>query len=126
MKKNSALHHSTTNPVAESVSDSGQSNSGLTNNNAIGNDQQKHHLTNAPVAQAQTLRDSVSFALNNYFAHLDGQQVTNIYEMVMSEVEAPLFEEVMKYSRNNQTNASNLMGLNRGTLRKKLKQYGLL
>ena len=76
--------------------------------------------------QAQTLRDSVSFALNNYFAHLDGQQVTNIYEMVMSEVEAPLFEEVMKYSRNNQTNASHLMGLNRGTLRKKLKQYGLL
>ena len=83
MKKNSALHQSTATPVAESVSDNNQSNSDmintdlantdLTNNNTVGNDQQKHHLTNAPVAQAQTLRDSVSFALNNYFAHLDGQ-----------------------------------------------------
>jgi Fis family transcriptional regulator len=97
--------------VAESVSD---------------HDQAKHYLTNAPVAQAQTLRDSVAIALNNYFAHLDGQSVTDVYEMVLSEVEAPLLEQVMKYTRNNQTKASVLLGLNRGTLRKKLKQYGLL
>lgn len=97
--------------VAESVSD---------------HDQTKQHLTNAPVAQAETLRDSVSIALNNYFAHLDGQSVTDVYEMVLSEVEAPLLEQVMKYTRNNQTKASVLLGLNRGTLRKKLKQYGLL
>ena len=89
-------------------------------------DQQKQHLTNAPVAQAQTLRDSVSIALSNYFAHLDGQPVTDVYNMVLSEVEAPLLEEVMKYTRNNQTKAAILLGLNRGTLRKKLKQYGLL
>lgn len=100
-----------TTPVAEAVAD---------------HDQQKQHLTNAPVAQAQTLRDSVSIALNNYFAHLEGQEVTDVYEMVLSEVEAPLLEEVMKYTRNNQTKASVLLGLNRGTLRKKLKQYGLL
>ncbi|MCR8922984.1 DNA-binding transcriptional regulator Fis [Dasania sp. GY-MA-18] len=89
-------------------------------------DQQKQHLTHAPVAQAQTLRDSVAIALNNYFSHLDGQDVTDVYEMVLSEVEAPLLEEVMKYTRNNQTKTSQLLGLNRGTLRKKLKQYGLL
>jgi Fis family transcriptional regulator len=41
-------------------------------------------------------------------------------------VEAPLLEQVMQYTRNNQTKASNMLGLNRGTLRKKLKQYGLL
>ena len=89
-------------------------------------DQQKQHLTQAPVAQAQTLRDSVSIALKNYFSHLDGQAVTDVYEMVLSEVEAPLLEEVMKYTRNNQTKASVMLGLNRGTLRKKLKQNGLL
>ena len=62
-------------------------------------DQQKQHLTQAPVAQAQTLRDSVSIALKNYFSHLDGQAVTDVYEMVLSEVEAPLLEEVMKSNK---------------------------
>lgn len=78
------------------------------------------------VTQAQTLRDSVSEAMKNYFSHLDGQDVTDVYQMVLSEIEAPLLEEVMKYTRNNQTKASVMLGLNRGTLRKKLKQYGLL
>jgi Fis family transcriptional regulator len=86
----------------------------------------KQHLTHAPVSQAQTLRDSVSIALSNYFKHLDGQPVTDVYNMVLSEVEAPLLEEVLRYTRNNQTKAAMLLGLNRGTLRKKLKQYDLL
>ncbi|MBL4826629.1 MAG: DNA-binding transcriptional regulator Fis [Spongiibacteraceae bacterium] len=111
MNTHDTLTDSVTTPVAESVSD---------------NDQQKQHLTEAPVSQAQTLRDSVSVALKNYFSHLEGQSVTDVYEMVLSEVEAPLLEEVMKYTRSNQTKASVLLGLNRGTLRKKLKQYGLL
>ena len=46
--------------------------------------------------------------------------------MVLAEVEAPLLEEIMRYTRNNQTKASRMLGLNRGTLRKKLKIYGLL
>jgi Fis family transcriptional regulator len=74
----------------------------------------------------QTLRDSVEVAMRNYFAHLEGQDVANVYQMVMSEVEAPMLEAVMRFSRDNQTKASKVLGLNRGTLRKKLKQYGLL
>lgn len=119
MKNHDTLTPGAATPVAESVSDHnlepGQSDG-----------DKKQHLTHAPVTQAQTLRDSVAIALNNYFAHLDGQDVTDVYNMVLSEVEAPLLEEVMKYTRNNQTKASVLLGLNRGTLRKKLKQYGLL
>ncbi|MGB1240027.1 MAG: DNA-binding transcriptional regulator Fis, partial [Pseudomonadales bacterium] len=57
---------------------------------------------------------------------LDGQPVTDVYQMVLSEIEAPLFEAVMTYTKDNQTKASEVLGLNRGTLRKKLKQYGLL
>ncbi len=78
------------------------------------------------VDQSHALRDSVAIALNTYFAQLDGQTVTDIYQMVLSEVEAPLLEAVLQYTRNNQTKASILLGLNRGTLRKKLKQHGLL
>lgn len=64
--------------------------------------------------------------MDEFFAHLDGQPVTNLYEMVLSEVEAPLLDVVMKYAKDNQTKASEILGLNRGTLRKKLKQYNLL
>jgi Fis family transcriptional regulator, factor for inversion stimulation protein len=75
---------------------------------------------------SQSLRDYVETAVSNYFQHLEGQDVTNVYEMVLSEVETPLLEVVMKYTRHNQTRAAEILGLNRGTLRKKLKQYGLL
>lgn len=74
----------------------------------------------------QSLRDYVESAVSNYFQHLDGQEVTNVYDMVLSEVETPLLEVVMKYTRHNQTRAADILGLNRGTLRKKLKQYDLL
>ena len=85
----------------------------------------KQHLT-APSDEGQTLRGSVEKALRNYFAHLDGQDVCDVYNLVLSEVEAPLLETVMNYVKGNQTKASELLGLNRGTLRKKLKQYDLL
>ena len=74
----------------------------------------------------RTLRDSVETSLSDYFHQLDGQPVTDVYQMVLAEIEAPLFEAVMTYTKDNQTKASEVLGLNRGTLRKKLKQYGLL
>lgn len=79
-----------------------------------------------PAENTQTLRDSVEKALESYFAQLDGQMVTDVYDMVLSEVEAPLLEVVMRHTKDNQTKAAELLGLNRGTLRKKLKQYGML
>lgn len=81
-------------------------------------------LTNQ--GEARTLRHSVEQALKSYFAHLEGAEVTGVYDMVLSEVEAPLLETVMSHVKGNQTRASELLGLNRGTLRKKLKQYDLL
>jgi len=73
-----------------------------------------------------TLRDEVHRSLTRYFQQLEGQPVNNLYEMVISEVEAPLLDAVMRYTDSNQSKASIMLGLNRGTLRKKLKQYGLL
>jgi Fis family transcriptional regulator len=78
------------------------------------------------VGNGTTLREVVETTLRDYLTQLDGAPMTDVYQMVLAEVEAPLMEEVMKYTRNNQTKASTLLGLNRGTLRKKLKQYGLL
>lgn len=73
-----------------------------------------------------TLHEAVAISMSNYFAHLDGQSVSNIYDMVFSEVEAALLESVLNYTHGNQTAAAALLGVNRGTLRKKLKQYRLI
>ena len=73
-----------------------------------------------------SLRQCVDHALEKYFLHLEGQSSTGLYQMVISEVEAPLLEAVMRYTRNNQSKAAEMLDLNRGTLRKKLKQYDLL
>ena len=72
------------------------------------------------------LREAVEASLARYFDHLDGSSVTDLYAMVMAEVEAPLLASVLEHTQGNQTRAAEMLGLNRGTLRKKLKQYGLI
>ncbi|MEZ5481169.1 MAG: DNA-binding transcriptional regulator Fis [Porticoccaceae bacterium] len=76
--------------------------------------------------QHESLRKCVEHALQAYFDDLDGQPANDLYNLVLSEVEAPLLEAVMNYTRNNQSKTAEMLGLNRGTLRKKLKQYDLL
>lgn len=82
-------------------------------------------MTEASLPPKQLLRDSVTQALKNYFLQLNGENVNNIYEFVLTEVEPPLLDMVMQYTQGNQTRAASLMGMNRGTLRKKLRKYGL-
>lgn len=74
----------------------------------------------------QPLHDSVRQALDNYLSQLNGQTPSNLYEMILAQVEAPLMAAVMEYTKNNQSRAAIVLGLSRGTLRKKLKQYGML
>ena len=62
------------------------------------------------INQNQSLRDCVEQAMDNYFRHLDGQPVTEVYDLVMAEVEAPMLEIVMKYTRHNQTKAAQVLG----------------
>lgn len=64
--------------------------------------------------------------MHNYFAHLDGADVTDVYQFVLSEVEAPLLKTVLEHAQGNQSKAAEILGLNRGTLRKKLKDYNLI
>ena len=82
-------------------------------------------MTASQNANPKPLRNSVKQALNNFLTQLEGQDPQELYELVLSEVEAPLLEEVMTYTRGNQTRAATMLGINRGTLRKKLKKYGM-
>ncbi len=78
-----------------------------------------------PVLVTRPLRDYVKSALAQYFQQLEGQKIVDLYEFVLAEVEAPLMEAVMAYTRGNQSKAAILLGVSRSTLRKKLKQYQL-
>jgi Fis family transcriptional regulator, factor for inversion stimulation protein len=78
-------------------------------------------------ASNQSLRQCVGRAMEKYFDDLGDAQLThNLYELVLREVETPLMEAVLKHTDGNQSEAATMLGLNRGTLRKKMKQYGLL
>ncbi len=75
----------------------------------------------------QPLCACISTALERYFQDLDGHPPpSHLYELVMDEVEQPLLKMVMQYARGNQSKAAEVLGINRGTLRKRLEKHGLL
>ena len=74
----------------------------------------------------RTVKDHVGEAMNHYFAELNGMTTRNLYSMILDEIERLLLESTMKYTKNNQIKAAILLGISRGTLRKRLKKYGFL
>jgi Fis family transcriptional regulator len=74
----------------------------------------------------EPLCDLTEQALEAYFATLNGHAPAALYDLVMQEVERPLFRAVMSFTSGNQSQAAAILGINRGTLRKKLKTYELL
>ncbi len=85
-------------------------------------------MLNAQAEQVvKPLRDNVKAALKNYLAQfkVNNEDPTELYELVLSEIEHPMLDMVMQYTRGNQTRAATMLGINRGTLRKKLKKYGM-
>jgi Fis family transcriptional regulator len=71
------------------------------------------------------LRSHTEHALNDYFSSLNGHRPARVYDMVLREVEEPLFRAVLDYAAGNQSQAAVILGINRGTLRKKLRELGL-
>lgn len=73
----------------------------------------------------EPLASTVKTALQLYFKNLGGANPASIYQMVIAEVERPMFETVMDYAKGNQSRAAQVLGISRSTLRKKLKIYDL-
>ena len=76
--------------------------------------------------EGEKLSYQVSKSMRKYFEQLDGESPNDVYNMVLKEVESSLLEIVMKQCDDNQTRASEMLGINRGTLRTKLKAHKLL
>ncbi|HVL58920.1 MAG TPA: Fis family transcriptional regulator [Burkholderiaceae bacterium] len=73
-----------------------------------------------------SIDEAITRSLEKYFRDLEGSRPSAIYDMVLSAVERPMLEVVMKQAHGNQLRASEMLGINRNTLRKKLQQYGML
>ena len=74
----------------------------------------------------RTLKESTETALKEYFKTLNGNTPDGLYKLVINEVELPLIEAVMAFTNENQSQAENILGINRSTLRKKLKLFELI
>jgi Fis family transcriptional regulator, factor for inversion stimulation protein len=75
---------------------------------------------------ASSLSLAVDDAVGNYLAVMDDQPVTDLYDLVLAQIEAALFERVLRHTQKNHSQAALILGLNRGTLRKKLKKHGMM
>ena len=69
---------------------------------------------------------SVERSLDEYFRKLDGECPSNVYDMVIGHVERAMLSSVMERANGNQTQAADMLGVNRNTLRAKLTKYNLL
>src|ERR1044072_845773 len=68
---------------------------------------------------------TVRKAVDGYFKDLDGEKARGVYDMVINCVEKPLLETVLQQLQGNQSHAALVLGINRNTLRKKMKAHGI-
>ncbi|AEP37000.1 helix-turn-helix domain-containing protein [Taylorella asinigenitalis] len=73
-----------------------------------------------------SIQKSLNQNLDRYFAALEGNDPNNVWQMVMSCVEKSLLVKIMEKTNGNQSKASQILGINRSTLRKKLLSYNLI
>lgn len=73
--------------------------------------------------QEQGLQDLVYDLVNRFLSENKGANITELYDMILQEVEPPLLQAVMERKRGNQLQAAKLLGISRGTIRKKLQRY---
>lgn len=76
-------------------------------------------------ANGLSLKSQINTALEAFFNTLNGHPAVDLYQLVLREVEEPLLRKTLEHTQNNQVKAAQLLGLNRGTLRKKLELYDI-
>lgn len=75
------------------------------------------------IKQEQGLQDLVYSLVTRFLAENKNKSVNDLYDMILAEVEPPLLQAVMEKRRGNQLQAAKMLGISRGTIRKKLNRY---
>ena len=74
----------------------------------------------------KSLAEAVAFHIERYFrVHGDDAMPADVYDRIIAEVEKPLIEVALRYTSGNQLKAAAVLGLNRNTLRKKIRKAGI-
>src|SRR5882762_5714059 len=76
-------------------------------------------------SEGRPLSNHVADSLDTYFRALNGHAPSKLYDLILHQVEPPLLRATLLYCRGNQSRAADMLGLNRATLRKKLRQHGI-
>ena len=98
----------------------------MTTRTTAGQTAAKQNLYVTKKNSEKPLRECVRQAVDSYFEKMEGHQADGLYKLLISEVEKPLLETVMKHTGSNQVRAAQVLGINRTTLRSKLKKYDIL
>jgi Fis family transcriptional regulator, factor for inversion stimulation protein len=76
--------------------------------------------------KTNSINNIITSELDDFFNDLDNNALpNNLYQVMLGQLEKPLLRKVMQYSQNNQTKAAKILGINRGTLGKKLSLYNI-
>lgn len=78
---------------------------------------------NETLHQNHSLQETLTNQVGQYLQEMKGQDITGLYDMVLEQVEQPLFQATIEHCKYNQSKAAEVLGLSRGTLRTKLKKY---
>jgi Fis family transcriptional regulator len=85
----------------------------------------KKKVNKARVNGSGCLSDNVREVMEKYFEDLDGHEPADLYQLILTQIEVPLFESVLEYTDGNVSRAADVLGLNRGTLRNRLDKYDI-
>ena len=81
------------------------------------------HNATQGLKQEQGLQDLLYSLVTRFLAENKTKSIDDLYDMILSEVEPPLLQAVMEKRRGNQLQAAKMLGISRGTIRKKLQRY---
>jgi Fis family transcriptional regulator len=79
------------------------------------------NLTHMSSSGYLPLSYQVAESLHHYFNYLDGAIPVNLYDLILAEMEIPLLKIVLAKCKGNESKTAKLLGVSRGTLRKKIK-----
>ena len=71
------------------------------------------------------LRDHVQETIRRYLEDMGNTEPEHVHRKLLSEIEPPLIEEVLRYAGGNQSRTARILGMTRNTLRSKLRRYSI-
>ena len=71
------------------------------------------------------LREHVQHTIRLYLEDMGNTEPEHVHRKLLSEIEPPLIEEVLRYAGGNQSRTARILGMTRNTLRSKLRRYSI-